>query len=61
MTLYRAEADVCYAFVSFLEDSWTFESSYIKQKQKQVKYGAFLNVHFVSVFLFVEKGFTVLV
>ncbi|XP_060201812.1 uncharacterized protein LOC132630239 [Lycium barbarum] len=36
MTLYRAEADVCDAFISFLEDSWTFESSYIKQKQKQV-------------------------
>ncbi|PHT72004.1 hypothetical protein T459_22789 [Capsicum annuum] len=37
MTLYRAEADVCDAFVNFLEDSWTFESSYIKQKQNQVK------------------------
>ncbi|KAJ8532899.1 hypothetical protein K7X08_015788 [Anisodus acutangulus] len=37
MTLYRAEADVCDAFISFLEDSWTFESSYIKQKQQQVK------------------------
>ncbi|KAM3325330.1 myosin-11 isoform X1 [Capsicum chacoense] len=36
MTLYRAEADVCDAFVNFLEDSWTFESSYIKQKQNQV-------------------------
>ncbi|KAL3327905.1 hypothetical protein AABB24_035528 [Solanum stoloniferum] len=36
MTLYKAEADVCDAFISFLEDSWTFESSHIKQKQKQV-------------------------
>nr|XP_016441486.1 PREDICTED: uncharacterized protein LOC107767086 isoform X2 [Nicotiana tabacum] len=36
MTLYRAEADVCDAFISFLEDSWTFESSHIQQKQKQV-------------------------
>nr|XP_019071021.1 myosin-9 isoform X2 [Solanum lycopersicum] len=36
MILYRAEADVCDAFISFLEDSWTFESSHIKQKQKQV-------------------------
>ncbi|XP_049368444.1 uncharacterized protein LOC125833344 [Solanum verrucosum] len=36
MTLYKAEADVCDAFISFLEDSWTFESSHIRQKQKQV-------------------------
>lgn len=55
MILYRAEADVCDAFISFLEDSWTFESSHMKQKQKQVKYEAFLNLHFVSVFLFLKK------
>ncbi|KAJ8538344.1 hypothetical protein K7X08_014884 [Anisodus acutangulus] len=36
MALYGAEADVCDAFISFLEDSWTFESSYIREKQQQV-------------------------
>ncbi|PHT38393.1 hypothetical protein CQW23_21966 [Capsicum baccatum] len=43
MTLYRAEADVCDAFVNFLEDSWTFESSYIKQKQNQIARPAIMN------------------
>lgn len=55
MTLYRAEADVCDAFISFLEDSWTFESSHIQQKQKQVKYGAFLNVSLGSFFFLSGK------
>lgn len=36
MILYRAEADVCVAFISFLEESWTFETAHITQKQKQV-------------------------
>ncbi|XP_019185143.1 PREDICTED: uncharacterized protein LOC109180091 isoform X1 [Ipomoea nil] len=33
---YRAEADVCDAFIYFLEDTRGFESSYINQKQKHV-------------------------
>ncbi|RAL53789.1 hypothetical protein DM860_004260 [Cuscuta australis] len=33
---YRAEADVCDAFIYFLEDTRGFESSYIKQKEKHV-------------------------
>ncbi|KAL4568855.1 hypothetical protein LXL04_024472 [Taraxacum kok-saghyz] len=33
---YRAEADMCHAFVNFLEATWTFQSSYVDQKDKQV-------------------------
>ncbi|CAH9091761.1 unnamed protein product [Cuscuta europaea] len=33
---YRAEADVCDAFIYFLEDTQGFESSYIRQKEKHV-------------------------
>ncbi|KAL4555794.1 hypothetical protein LXL04_038426 [Taraxacum kok-saghyz] len=33
---YRAEADTCHAFVNFLEATWTFQSSYVYQKDKQV-------------------------
>ncbi|KAL4578155.1 hypothetical protein LXL04_014274 [Taraxacum kok-saghyz] len=33
---YRAEADTCHAFVNFLEATWTFQSSYVDQKDKQV-------------------------
>ncbi|KAI3677106.1 hypothetical protein L1987_86726 [Smallanthus sonchifolius] len=35
---YRAEADACNAFVNFLESTWAFQSSFVNQRDKQVKY-----------------------
>lgn len=37
---YGAEADVCNAFIDFLESTWVFRSEYTEQKEKQVKYEA---------------------
>ncbi|CAN4116877.1 unnamed protein product [Withania somnifera] len=58
MTLYQAEADVCDAFINFLEGSWAFESSNIKEKQKQVNdeldkcgdYSVNLAIHVLSIY-----------
>ncbi|XP_071688343.1 uncharacterized protein [Rutidosis leptorrhynchoides] len=33
---YKAEADTCSAFINFLEATWAFQSSFAKQKDKQV-------------------------
>ncbi|XP_052174125.1 uncharacterized protein LOC127789291 isoform X2 [Diospyros lotus] len=36
ITCYKAEADVCSAFVNFLEDTWLFQSEYTEKKEKLV-------------------------
>ncbi|XP_047335392.1 uncharacterized protein LOC124938915 [Impatiens glandulifera] len=42
ITCYRTEADVCIAFINFLEETWGFQASYIEHKKKQVKYVFFI-------------------